>query len=59
MPVDITNNKLRALAGLILLILAVIFLICGANNSTLETIMLALVAFLVGGALFNALPIKK
>jgi sugar phosphate permease len=50
---DITNNKLRAWAGLILLILSIFFVTMKFENQTFEYILLALAAFLVGGAIFN------
>lgn len=53
MEKDISNNKLRAFAGLILLILSIVFLILKSDNSSLETILITLAAFLVGGAIMN------
>ena len=50
---DFENDTLRAWAGLILLILAILFIITGAENSTLEIIMIALAGFLVGGAILS------
>lgn len=47
------NDNLRALAGIILTLLAVLFLILGAQNGTIEAIMIGLAGFLVGGAIFN------
>lgn len=41
---------LRAITGVILLVLALAFLILKADNHSIEYIMLALAAFLVGGS---------
>jgi uncharacterized membrane protein len=50
---SIDQNKLRAWAGLILLILAVLSTILKYENTTLQYTIIALVSFLVGGALLQ------
>lgn len=50
---NFTTNQLRALAGAILLILALVFLIVGSDNGTIEYILIALAAFVVGAEVFN------
>jgi uncharacterized membrane protein len=50
---NIDQNKLRAWAGLILLILAVLSTILKYENTTLQYTIIALVSFLVGGALLQ------
>ena len=49
----ITDEKLRALAGIILLVLAVIELFCRISNGVIENIMMMLAGFLVAGALLK------
>ena len=46
----ITDDKLRAIAGVILLILASIELICKISNQAIENIMMMLAGFLIAGA---------
>ena len=48
-----TDEKLRALAGLILLVLALIELIFKVSNGVIENIMMMLAGFLVAGALLK------
>lgn len=50
---NIDQNKLRAWAGLILLVLAVLSTILKYENTTLQYTIIALVSFLVGGALLQ------
>lgn len=47
------TEALRAIAGLILVVLAVVFMLTSSENASLEMVMLSLAAFLVGGAFFN------
>lgn len=47
------QNQLRALAGMILLILSLVFLILQSENGTIEYILIALAAFVVGAELFG------
>ena len=49
----ITDEKLRVVAGIILLILASIELICNISNQVIENIMMMLAGFLVAGALLK------
>jgi hypothetical protein len=49
----ITDEKLRVIAGIILLILASIELICRSSNATIENIMMMLAGFLIAGALLK------
>lgn len=48
-----SNNDLRALAGIILLIIAIISIYLKYENNSINMILMGLVSFLVGGALFN------
>jgi hypothetical protein len=50
---DITDGKLRVIAGIILLILASIELICNISNQAIESIMMMLAGFLIAGALLK------
>ena len=50
---NFTTNQLRALAGAILLILALVFLMVGSDNGTIEYILIALAAFVVGAEVFS------
>lgn len=50
---DFDTNTLRALAGIILLILAMALMFSQNQNDTLNYIVLALAGFLVGGQLFS------
>lgn len=50
---NIDNNFLRAWAGLILLILAILSTILKSETQTVGYTIMALVGFLVGGALLN------
>lgn len=50
---NLDQNHLRALAGLILLVLALVFLILQSENGTIEYILIALAAFVVGAELFG------
>lgn len=48
------QNKLRAFAGVILLLLALAYLILRSENTSIEYVMLSLAGFLVGGALLSS-----
>lgn len=50
---SITDEKLRALAGLILLVLAITELLLSRSNQLIENIMMMLAGFLVAGALLK------
>lgn len=50
---NLTEKHLRAFGGLILLLLALVFILSGAENKSLEYIMIALTGFLVGGAIMR------
>lgn len=45
---DFTQNQLRAIAGLILLILAIVYIISKSENENIEYIMIGLASCLVG-----------
>jgi high-affinity Fe2+/Pb2+ permease len=49
----ISDELLRAIAGAILLALAIVELICKISNQTIEQIMMMLAGFLVAGALLK------
>lgn len=52
---NFTQNQLRAIAGIVLLIVALFYLYKGSDNSNIEIIMIALTGSLVG---FSILPNK-
>jgi len=56
MPEKIDNEILRALSGVILLILSIVYIFANNSNNAIEYILMALAGFLVGGAL---LALKK
>lgn len=45
---DLTQNQLRAVAGIILVILAIFYIYSNARNDNIEYIMIALAGSLVG-----------
>lgn len=45
---DFTQNQLRAIAGFILLVLAIVYILTKSENENVEYIMLALAGCLVG-----------
>lgn len=51
--------RLRAVAGIILLVLAIFFLYLSEDQKAIEYIMLALAGFLVGGSIFENITWKK
>lgn len=53
---EITNNQLRAIAGLILLVLAIVYMNTKIENQNLEFIMIALAGSIVGIALNKNTP---
>jgi hypothetical protein len=53
------TNDLRALAGGIILVLAIISLILKTETETLKYILIALASFLVGGQLISKENIAK
>lgn len=50
------DEELRAIAGGILLILAIVELACNIQNQAIENIMMMLAGFLVAGALLKKTP---
>lgn len=52
---DISNNKLRALSAVILLILALTNIILKNSNVTIDIILIALASFFVGGAILSTI----
>lgn len=45
---DFTQNQLRAIAGLILLVIAIVYILSKSENENLEYIMIGLASCLVG-----------
>lgn len=45
---ELTNNELRGIASLILVILTIAYLIIGSPNQAVEYILLALAGFVIG-----------
>lgn len=56
---DFDNESLRALSGLILLIIAIVYIVSETNNGSIEYIMIGLASFLVGGAIFSSINKPK
>ena len=54
---DLTQNQLRAIAGLILLVLALFYVNAKVENQNLEFIMIALAGSLIGISLTGNKPI--
>lgn len=54
---DLTQNQLRAIAGLILLVLALFYVYAKVENQNLEFIMIALAGSLIGISLTGNKPI--
>lgn len=50
---DFTQNQLRCIAGLILLVLAIFYIYTKSSNQNIEMIMIALVGYLVGISLIG------
>jgi multisubunit Na+/H+ antiporter MnhG subunit len=50
---ELSNNDLRAIAGIILLILAIVLMFSTHESDAVNYVVLALAGFLVGGSLFN------
>jgi hypothetical protein len=50
---NLENNDLRAVAGIILLILAIVLLFTRDETDVVNYIVLALAGFLVGGQIFS------
>lgn len=51
--INLTNNELRAIAGIILLILAIVLMFKRDETDAVNYVVLALAGFLVGGQLLN------
>jgi hypothetical protein len=49
---NFTQNQLRAVAGIVLLILALVYIYKGSSNNNIEIIMIALTGSLVGYSIF-------
>ena len=45
---DFTQNQLRAIAGLVLLVLAIVYILTESKNENIEYIMIGLASCLVG-----------
>lgn len=53
---DLTQNQLRAIAGVVLFLLAIFYIYSKAENENLEFIMMGLTGSLIG---FSILPNKS
>lgn len=50
---DISNNKLRAMSAVVLLILALVNIILKNSDTTINIILISLASFFVGGAILS------